>query len=193
MKIVYVVGIQDEFVRNYIDLIRYMANPQEKRTAHITVRGPYTRHYNMVKQNRIVNGAEIIINGIGTFFQGNQNTVFLECESDILKKVWKKTTYNEYNPHITLYDGYSRSEAEELYHKLVKYNYNIKFKATELIPIVTISKHLNFDLKLELNTDLLCKFTKLTIPIKIIESSSFTYRLTLIEQLLNYLPSINVT
>ena len=107
-------------VQRILNALRFISNPKEKGVAHITVRGPYQRH---LEKTEIENAATTVentpisVDGIGTFFGPDQNTVFLKCSSSALRKIWQKSDY-VYNPHITLYDAENREVAEDLANQL---------------------------------------------------------------------------
>jgi len=100
-------------VQGCLDTIVYLANPDEKNSAHLTIRGPSDDKPDIETINQQLSGTELSVLGAASFFEGNQNTVFLRCDSLLLPTVWHKPNY-AYNPHITLYDGPSRSFAERL-------------------------------------------------------------------------------
>ncbi len=78
MKIFYVIYIKDKLLRTIIDGIRILADPLEKQEAHITVRGPYEQSfYHLSQKNEIIKHTRIKIQGISTFFNSIQSTIFL--------------------------------------------------------------------------------------------------------------------
>ena len=97
MKIFYVIYIKDKLLRTIIDGIRILADPLEKQEAHITVRGPYEQSYHLSQKNEIIKHTRIKIQGIGTFFNSNQNTIFLNVKqtNEALKNVWRKDFYRD--------------------------------------------------------------------------------------------------
>lgn len=128
----YVVHLADRQAQDALNLMRYAAVPSAKREAHITVRGPYARRLSSPFVQRIseeVEGALIEVVGAGTFFSPRQNTVFLRCESPALAGVWHKPDYNDYTPHITIYDGGDRGQAEDIYSSLAEANIRFTCRA----------------------------------------------------------------
>ena len=120
--IFYVVRISHAPTQDILNLMRFVCAPDAKRTAHITVRGPYTRRLQkplLRKLYAFAKGADISVIGAGTFFAARQNTVFLHCHSMALKAVWKKPDY-PCVPHITIYDGGSRTKAKQVYQVLMR-------------------------------------------------------------------------
>ena len=130
MNSFYVAYFDNPRIQRLIDIISYICEPSVRHEAHLTVQGPFKSD---IKKNKICESTiSVEINGIGNFFSSNQNTVFLKCESKALKKIWKKTTYKDFNPHITIYDGESREFAEKLYSTLSNRKIFYSLKITEL-------------------------------------------------------------
>ncbi|MDP8240145.1 MAG: hypothetical protein P9X24_13735 [Candidatus Hatepunaea meridiana] len=156
MRLFYVIYPEDKRLQVYLDALRLIINPTEKRLTHVTVRGPIKKHYSKIELqhwNAIIDETSISVNGVGFFFNQNQNTVFLKCESSALKEIWKKSEYG-YNPHITLYDGNLRDQAVRLLEILNKYNYNFTFPISSLSPLISIRGQQDFDIKFSINEDL---------------------------------------
>ncbi len=97
-----------------LDTIRLVANPATKHPAHITVRGPYPDYQDPRAWSGAVQGQQVHVGGVGTFFGPGQNTVLLKVEAPVIQALWHKPDYPEYNPHLTIYDGDSRTFAEAL-------------------------------------------------------------------------------
>ena len=118
-KSFYVTYPADENVKLFINAIRVIADENQRTQVHITVRGPYKKRLGEEKEKEfssIIKGEEIQVNSVGNFFESNQNTVFFKCaESLNLKKIWMKTSYKDYNPHITIYDGNDNIFASKIY------------------------------------------------------------------------------
>lgn len=120
ISVFYVIGFADTRVADILNIMRFAANTEAKRTAHITIRGPYRRRLPKAVVRRFsqtITGAQICINGAGTFFDKQQNTVYLHCDSAAIKKVWHKP-HHSYTPHITIYDGGERKKAQQIYQQL---------------------------------------------------------------------------
>jgi 2'-5' RNA ligase len=152
----YVLYPSNEAVKILLDAIRIFAAEKQRRQVHITVRGPYERQLNFEFINScasIIKGERIKITGVGNFFDFNQNTVFFQCSNNPnLKKIWNKTTYPNFNPHITVYDGNDTSYAQQIYEKLQQNFKSFEFiveKLSLLDPIIgnTFEKldNVNFD------------------------------------------------
>ncbi len=85
--------------------------------AHVTLRGPF-RSAQAAHQNVAdLFEHEIAILGVGRF-PSPQSTIFLVCGSPAIKERWWKPDYG-FNPHVTLYDGQTKSTADDL-HTLLK-------------------------------------------------------------------------
>lgn len=135
-RVFYVIYIGDERIQSLLDAMRFLGNTEEKTPAHITVRGPYTQRQNIRKLNRKVAGTKIVAEGIGTFFNSRQNTVFIKCHADSLRRVWQKSDFG-FNPHITLYDGPSREFAEALVDRLNRVEIQFSFLVDKLLPLTS--------------------------------------------------------
>lgn len=190
MKIFYAITVKDTFLRAYLDLIRFVANSSEKRTTHITVRGPYTQKQTLTACNRKISDKPIFVYGIGNFFKFHQTTVFLTCDAPELRQIWHKKGF-DYNPHITLYDGNSSYLAESIFSLFSQYKIDFGFRSSELVPVVVKKGQTNLDLSLVVDTDLLNRFCKLSLKVDTIRNLTDSGRLSVITDLLTYLPNIN--
>lgn len=121
-KSFYVVYPANQDLRNLLNSLKYIADENQRTEAHITVRGPYVNRLskrNLMKFSAIIKNEELQISKVDNFFAFNQNTVFFKCdENENLKAIWKKLTYNEFRPHITIYDGDNEEFAHKLFNKL---------------------------------------------------------------------------
>lgn len=188
-RIFYILQSSDKKIQRILDLIRILAEPSEKIKAHITVRGPYK--YDMSKNtrdelNKRIKGTEITINGVGHFFDENQNTVYFKLDAPSLKNIWYKPTYKSFNPHITIYDGSSRVFAQGLFNCLSNFNYNIKYKPTELIKLNSVKGQTNFELKSSFDAGYVKEIAGPSINALEIESISEQKRINLIHALVSY-------
>lgn len=195
MRIVYVIYLDDEIARSLINTIRLICNPFEKTLAHITVRGPYKKIYGVDKlssYNSRIQGARIRVSGSASFFDTNQNTVFLCCQSDELHKVWHKPDYSgAYNPHITLYDGKSRSFAIEMLKILRNYDIDFYFNVNKLSPLILRKRQPGFLLQLEDDLDIVSSITNDHIDLDRIHSMEENERLRFIEKVCYHLSQLN--
>jgi len=146
-RVFYVLYLPEIEASRYIDAIRFLANPEEKWRAHITVRGPYRRQINTAKLNERLAGNRIAVEGVGRFRNNGQQTVFLHCSGTHLKDVWHKGDY-PYNPHLTIYDGPSREIAGSLEAILDRYCIRIECLCDRLEPMVSVRGVLRMDLGL---------------------------------------------
>jgi len=140
----YVTYPSNENVRNLINAIRVIAEENQRTQVHITVRGPYKKRISGKKIKElsyVINGEQIKVIDVDNFFNSNQNTVFFRCEMNSnLKKVWKKTSYKEYNPHITIYNGLDNFFAREIF-KVLKQDFKpFKYQINELSWLEPTSK-----------------------------------------------------
>ncbi len=195
MRYFYVVKIENRNIRTVIDGIRFICNPNIKHPAHITLRGPYKRTYNISKKQREIKYQNIDINETGTFFNPNQNTVFLKCEGDILNDIIMKKDYSNDNPHITLYDGENRGFANKLL-KLIS-QYHIKFQITpERIELLMSNEkdEIRFSNNNVFDSDFinhLSYYLNSNIDIETIKNLDDDQKLILIEQLLKHFKNWN--
>ena len=144
----------DQVVQDYLDAILFLANPKEKDSAHITFRGPYSDNSpERIDASELV-GTTISVLGVGTFFESSQNTVFLNCGSDILEKYWNKGDYG-FNPHITLYDGCSRDFAVRLYDTVRRHRLYFSVSVGSVQVVKSIKGQRSFSLILTLKPETL--------------------------------------
>lgn len=152
MRLFYVIYPEEPALRFVLDAIRFLANPYEKERAHLTVRGPCSRHYRdqtLRRLNEKIASSHIAISGVDRFFAERQHTVFLSCDGPNLKQVWLKPDYG-YHPHITLYDGDSRDFGAALLTILQARPARqpaLGFRAGELVPLVTYKGQTNLTLQ----------------------------------------------
>ena len=136
MAFFYGVHIQEPELASALSLIRFLGEPDFFRPTHITIRGPYTRKIDeTIEDIEKKFGAKkrfVELVGIGTFFEGNQNTVFLTCVIPDVEEIWKKPDYQGVKPHLTLYDGKSRHFAYKLKAALEKFSWHIKAEVSNL-------------------------------------------------------------
>lgn len=157
MRVFYAVFVADRHIEQLLDAIRLLGNPAEKHAAHITLRGPYTQRYRMDLKNRVVQGATVRVSGVNAFWGPRQNTIFLKCDAPELRAVWHKPDYPDYQPHLTLYDGPSRSFAERLLDRLLHCEPIFEFHATELRPLGSSKGQVTLDLAASLDGPLLSR------------------------------------
>lgn len=137
LRVLYAIYVPPGQIRTLLDAIRLFARPQTKHPAHITVRGPYPDYQDPRDWSVKVKGQPIDVGGVGTFFGPEQNTVFLRVDSPAVRAVWHKPDYpDEYNPHLTIYDGPSQPFAEALRDLLTGKEPRFTFLATGLEPMV---------------------------------------------------------
>lgn len=187
MRIFYVINIKDRNLKTLIDGIRVIADPKEKNYAHITVKGPYNQIKNIDKENDIIKNKIIYVNNISTFVTNKQNTIYLECFSNHLSKIWDKADYKEFTPHITLYDGNDKVFADDLFNVLKKHNIKFSFKVDQLDILYSSKGQLNTNLVSD--SDLffnLSYYLNETINYHKIENLDNQEKLKLIDRLISY-------
>ena len=118
----YVLYPSNQNLRNLLNALKFIADENQRTEAHITVRGPYVKKLSkkdLKKFSDIISNEILNITMVDNFFAFNQNTVFFNCdENENLKSIWKKITYNDFKPHITVYDGDDKEFAIKLFKKL---------------------------------------------------------------------------
>ena len=122
VQFLYVAYFNDRRVQTGLNLLRYLVKPTAKREAHVTARGPYSEQLDDDKARICeitIDGAPVSIGAPGTFYSSRHSVVYLSCESDALKSVWHKEHYG-YTPHITIYSGKNREQANDILEALTK-------------------------------------------------------------------------
>ena len=186
-RIFYVVYFQDQLLQHTLDAMRFIADPKEKFSAHITIRGPYLQKYHFRRMDRRIHGAQVMADGVGSFFGEDQNTVFIRCRSEILRYVWKKSDY-EYNPHITLYDGSSRNFARMLLDRLDHLPLRFSFVVGKLSPLVSMKKQYSMELSHAVNEDMFFDVVGRYLGASEVHRLSVEERIGLIESFARKLP-----
>ncbi len=138
MKYFFIANFIDNEISNYLNAIKYIAEPTNFSIAHITLKGPFKtqqkKQFESVKKQ--LENKEVQIVEIGNFFDDNQNTVYLRCVEDPeLYQIWKSKTdrtYQNYHPHITIYDGKDTAFSRDLYDILKKYSLKYTLKIDEI-------------------------------------------------------------
>ena len=141
MRFFYGLYVKDERLAAALDLIRFLAEPNFFRRAHITVRGPYSERVpDEIKEISKGKTYRINFGGIGKFFEGTQNTIFLKCEIPGIEDVWNKPDFGDrITPHLTFYDGPQRSFAFGISNALEKFDWSFEAELTPLTEIETKS------------------------------------------------------
>jgi hypothetical protein len=137
MRFFYGLYVKDEELAASLDLIRFLAEPNFFRRAHITVRGPYEQRIaDQIASISRGKTYQIVFGGIGNFFEGKQNTVFLKCTVPGIEEVWSKPDFGEkITPHVTFYDGKERSFAYGILNELNNYRWDFSVESTALTEI----------------------------------------------------------
>jgi 2'-5' RNA ligase len=137
MRFFYGLYVKNEELAASLDLIRFLAEPKFFRRAHITVRGPYTQRIaDQIASISRGKTYQIVFGGIGNFFEGKQNTVFLKCEVPGIEEVWSKPDFgNKITPHVTFYDGTERTFAYGILNELNSYRWDFSVESTVLMEI----------------------------------------------------------
>lgn len=148
MRYFYAVFVREPRTRALLSMLRYVCDPRQKYSAHITLRGPYTRQlprHELKELSDKVEGSVVDVWEAGAFIGPKQNTVFLHCDGPRLRTLWFKPKL-PYIPHITLYDGPSREFAERLISMLREYHTHFQFTTTGLFQLVSAGGQHTFEL-----------------------------------------------
>lgn len=180
-------------LRSLINSLKILADDNQRTEAHITVRGPYKKKLSakdIEKFSKIVSGETLNISGVDNFFAFNQNTVFFKIdENEKLRKVWKKITYNDFKPHITIYDGKDREYAIKLFnilrHNFSPFQYRVG-NLSWLEPKVYDELKL-FHLKSIFNYEIIEQIINKSFSRETISNISTNERLKIIMKVANYL------
>lgn len=192
MRLFYVINIKDRNLKTLIDGIRIIGDPKEKNHAHITVKGPYNKPKNIEKENQIIRNSIVTIKDVSTFISNKQNTVYLNCYSEVLRKIWDKADYKDFTPHLTLYDGNDNYFAIKLFELLKQHNINFTFNVDQLEIIHSSKGQLNTELVSD--EDLffnLSYYLNEKITYELIDKLDNIGKLNLIEKLLTYFKEWN--
>ncbi len=134
-----VIYIPDKEVSAIVDGIRLLADPNQKHSSHITVRGPYYNKANLPRKdqidtwNSIVEGEEAIVDGVGTFENEKQFTLFFKANLDNIERIWWKRDFKEISPHITIINNPSLMDfSKKIYNLLSSKNISFEFCVEKL-------------------------------------------------------------
>lgn len=132
----YVLYTKDKAIEDMLNAIKNFSDDSQRTSAHITVCGPYSRKLPQLKVDSFskkISNTLLRFSGVGNFFNYGQNTVFFKCDDNKgLRKIWKKTGYKDFKPHITLYDGDDKEFAKKLFNKLQQNFKPFDFKVDKL-------------------------------------------------------------
>lgn len=184
-QIFYVLHLTDTIFRDCLEAIRFLCDPLTKHPAHITVRGPYVKKISIDKINYKFSRTPVLIDGVDTFFDSGQNTVFFVCSCPELKTVWKKSDY-PFNPHLTISDCGPRSFARRVFETVNKYQYRMHVGVTELKPLLS-TKQANFSVSLTFNRDLISRILNHSVNPNDICNIAENERLEMIDRISQYL------
>jgi 2'-5' RNA ligase len=146
MRYFIIITIKNAILRTLVDGIRLFADPLQKHSAHITVRGPYESQKESIDYIKKLNeweqeiiGTHINVVGVATFFNTTQNTIYFKCESEELRSIWWKKNFKGFTPHITLYDKADRAFAESILEILESKDISFNFTVQSLDRLITRS------------------------------------------------------
>ena len=181
-RVFYVVYFRNQRLQAAFDAMRLIANPHEKSRAHITIRGPYRQRYDVRGLDRKIRDTEIVTDGAGSFFDGDQNTVFIGCHSRELREVWLKRDFG-FHPHITIYDGSSRDFASLLYGRLLDLAIQFRFRVGGLLPLPSVKGQYSMDLRQAFDATVVADITGSRLDVAEVDALSAEQRVGWVELL----------
>jgi len=182
-RIFYVVYAADDFVQSTLDAIRFIADPNEKTRAHVTIKGPYSKARTFRKARHLAEGSEVSVTGVDVFRSSKQNTVFLSIDSPVLKKLFDKPDSPDARPHLTIYDGAALAIADELHQVLQECNIAFSFTSSTLEPLQTKKGQSSLELRVAYDEALVEEVTGQRVEADEVPKLSNDVRVRLIAQL----------
>lgn len=118
----------NSYIEDCLAIIKHINNPSSNSLPHITL---YT-YYDSTVFRKLIGDKEITYLNIikpGTFNLDQENRscfVFMECESKELRLLEYKPDFPYSKLHITLYEGYDKKYAEEVYSLLNSFEWKVR-------------------------------------------------------------------
>jgi hypothetical protein len=189
MAVFYGLYVANERLAAALDLLRFLAEPQFVRRAHITVRGPYNNSQSDILETLSNKTYQIFFAGIDSFIEtgGKQNTVFLKCDIPSIEQIWYKPDFvGEIRPHLTLYDGNDRGQAIALLRCCSGYRLRFATTSTELIRIKPKSKAAEIE-EFQIHQDVYDEILGRRIDYKILQEKQWRQRLPYFEEVAHFI------
>jgi hypothetical protein len=159
------VRFSDEKIARLFDLARIILQPDYARRSHITLRGPYGAKKDVASGIIGRDVGKITVGRPNSFFEGKQNTVYLNVSILGLADYWWKPDYPEGVPHLTIYDGSDRSLAWATMNVLRRHRWQIALNSTPM--------HI-LDTKQRLETEFILSYDALSATIDLAFNSSLS-------------------
>ena len=182
---------RDQQDQSVLDAIRFLADPEEKNRAHVTVRGPYTQKRGVLAVSRAVEGSKVVVTGVDAFLEPNQNTVFFAVSAPRLNSLLRKPDFPDPKPHLTIYDGKSRDFALRLRSRLQELDPKFSYHATPLAPLVTKKGQGSFELRAAFDSNMVKRVTGRDISVDSVSDLPPDERIDLIAKLCGELVETN--
>ena len=181
----------DARIQTCLNAIIYLANSNEKEQAHITFQGPFEKVGDAHKAILGLDARSSVIrfNGVGSFINERQSTVYLNVECDFVRRHWKKAAGFD-TPHLTIYDGKSRSFAESLLEALSKFRLQFEVPAGSIETAQSVSGQSRLFLALNLDQAEFEAVSGMQFSHFLKRASDEWFRLMVIERLCSRLESI---
>ena len=122
--------ISDDILAPCLELVRRICDPESHSKPHVTMRGPVRRRIDTPPKWESGQIARLTLVEAGQFISSNkakvtQNTIFIRCDLHEQADMHYTPDYPTSFPHITLYDGLSRTFANKLLALLEKYSWHL--------------------------------------------------------------------
>jgi hypothetical protein len=195
MAVFYGLYVADERLAAALDLLRFLAEPQFVRRAHITVRGPYNNPQSDILRMVANKTYQILFDGVDSFIEvgKKQNTVFLKCEVPSIEQVWHKPDFEgKIRPHLTLYDGGDRAHAIALLRCCSRYRLKFTARSTEIIQIKAKSKAAEIE-EFKIHQDIYDEILGRRIDYLTIQGQQWRQRLPFFEEVARFIEGNYVT
>ncbi len=177
-----------------LNSIIFFAHPDEKRPAHLTMRGPVMRrpvdkdNAQLIKKAQTdLPGTMLKIFAIGDFFTQGRQTVYFHCGSERIEDFWHKPHFPRPVPHVTLYDGSDEKFARELCHRLRGHRMIFQIAIKDFRMIKTVPGQKQFSLIYDLNPVFMSDILGKEVNIESVRHLSNVRRLDAIDQFCRWL------
>ncbi len=131
--------ILDQEIVRFLSELRCLLSKKTHRTnIHITIIGPRENKPRPKKTiERFLDEKHALkISGVGRFINHSDHVIYLAAEISGLRthKLWNKSDYPAFNPHITLYKGNDTAHADKVYHHLKDQGISLETTDYDIIP-----------------------------------------------------------
>lgn len=136
------IDILDDDLVYLLETLRDIFSMGKKKSGiHVTIKGPQKTPFKTKLANEFLRKKyPLRIKGVGVFYNDDIYIVHLKVALNELRQyqMWYKPDYpDEFNPHITLYEGKDEKLAKSIYSLLEKQNIDRCITGYEIIPYVS--------------------------------------------------------